>query len=176
MDILEPYRIPFRGMKTGVHRIDLEAGPEFFETVTDSLIHDGLVKVSLDLEKQERMLVLKFRLSGWVETLCDRCNEPLQCPVEGEERLIVKFGEAYEEQSDEVQVIPEFASRLDVSPFVYEYIHLLLPVRRVHPDTEQGESTCNPAVLKKLEELSGSETEDPRWEALRKLKEDQPDT
>jgi uncharacterized protein len=158
-------------MKAGMHHIDLEAGPEFFEAFEGSQIKNGLVRVFLDLEKQERMLVLAFRFQGQVETPCDRCNEPLECPVEGNARLIVKFGAAYEEQSDEIQIIPETSTRLDVSPFVYEYIQLLLPARRVHPDNERGESTCSRAVLKKLEELSSTDREDPRWDVLKKLKD-----
>jgi uncharacterized metal-binding protein YceD (DUF177 family) len=69
-----------------------------------------------------------------------------------------------------VQVIPDTAHEIDLAPFLYEYIHLLLPVRRVHPDERNGQSGCNPEVLKKLEELAPHPHLDPRWETLNRLK------
>ncbi len=170
VDIMESYKIPFRGLKTGTHHFDLEAGTEFFEINKSAQIITGKVSVEVELEKQERMLVFRFILTGQVTVLCDRCNEPVGIPVQGEKRLIVKFGDSYEEQSDEVQVIPETITRIDVSTFIYEYIHLLMPARRVHPDDEQGHSTCDPLVLKKLDELTQVPSADPRWDVLLKLK------
>jgi uncharacterized metal-binding protein YceD (DUF177 family) len=67
-------------------------------------------------------------------------------------------------------VVPIGENHFDVSPFIYEFIHLSLPVRRVHPDNEQGESTCDPEVIRLLEEKQPSSEPDPRWEALAKLK------
>jgi uncharacterized protein len=170
VDILETYKIPFRGLKTGNHRFDLEAGSEFFEMTNSPQISGGKVAVRVDLEKQERMLIFQFLFSGRVLVPCDRCSDPVEVPVEGEERLIVKFGDSYEEQSEEVQIIPETATRFDLGPFIYEYIHLLMPVKRVHPDDENGNSTCDPLVLKKLNELSQGPAADPRWEALKALR------
>jgi uncharacterized metal-binding protein YceD (DUF177 family) len=57
-----------------------------------------------------------------------------------------------------------------MSPFLYEYIHLLLPIRRVHPEDDQGNSRCDPEIIRKLKELSESHMPDPRWEALNQLK------
>jgi uncharacterized protein len=174
VEILDTYKIPFRGLKTGTHRFDLEAGAKFFEMNKSDQILTGKVRVQVDLEKQERMLVLWFTLEGSVSTLCDRCNEPLEIPVSGKERLILKFGETYEEQSDEVQIIPETATRFDAGPFIFEYIHLLMPLKRVHPDDDRGNSTCDPQALKKLEELSHPPPGDARWEALEKLRGEDP--
>jgi hypothetical protein len=44
----------------------------------------------------------------------------------------------------------------------------------VHPDDNNGKSTCDPVMLKKLEELIiEEETEyDPRWNELKKLMND----
>ena len=59
--------------------------------------------------------------------------------------------------------------------FIYETICLALPHRIVHPDDENGNSTCNPEVLKKLESMSQTEKPqeiDERWAALKDLKLD----
>jgi len=72
-----------------------------------------------------------------------------------------------------VVVIPETEYTFDLAPYLYEFIHLALPVRLIHPDDENGNSTCDPDMLRRLEKLIPTETIDPRWEALRKLNTDQ---
>ena len=170
MNAQETYIIPFRGLKPGVHVFDFRIGDPFFESYPESQIQTGSVNVHLDFEKEERMLILAFRLSGRVQVPCDRCNEPVMMKIEGEERLIIKFGEEYQEQSDEVLIIPELAHEIDIAPFIYDYVHLLVPMRRVHGEEGSDGRNCDPAVIAKLEELNRKTAADPRWSALEKLK------
>jgi uncharacterized protein len=59
---------------------------------------------------------------------------------------------------------------LDLRQQIYEFIMLALPIKRVHPADKKGKSTCDPVMLKKLEELIIEEKEnDPRWDELKKL-------
>jgi uncharacterized protein len=167
----DKYCIPFKGLKPGVHPFDFEVGDTFFDLFPESQIHKGAVSVHVKFEKEERMLVLNFTLEGIAVVPCDRCNEPMQVKISGTERLIMKFGEEYQEQSDEVLIIPEMSHQVDLAPFIYEYIHLLLPMRKVHGEDAAEGSTCDPEVIKKLEELNRKASTDPRWEALSKLKE-----
>jgi uncharacterized protein len=164
------YIVPFRGLKPGIHPFDFEIGDAFFEVFPESQIRKGAVHVHLDFEKEERMLILHFTLSGSVRVPCDRCNEPLDMRIKGEERLILKFGEGYQEQSDEVLIIPEMSFQVDTAPFIYEYVHLLVPLRKVHGESGAEGTTCDPAILKKLEELNQKATTDDRWDTLSKLK------
>ena len=153
-----------------MHTFDFRIGKLFFEQVEDAEIRDGDVSVTITMAKEERMMDLHFDIAGSVKVSCDRCNELVEVTVNGTERLIVKFGDHYYEESEDVQVIPDTAHQFDVRPFIYEYIHLLVPIRRVHPDDENGESLCDPAVIQKLNELSKHHAADPRWEALNQLK------
>jgi hypothetical protein len=50
------------------------------------------VKVALLLEKKETMLVGNFTLTGFVTSMCDRCNDVIEVPVKGNFRLVYKFG------------------------------------------------------------------------------------
>jgi len=118
------------------------------------------------------MLVFHFSIEGEVILPCDRCNEPVHLKVNGKERLVVKFGDTFEEQSDELQIIPESETHFDTAPFLYECIHLLLPMRRIHPEEGLGRNSCNPEILQKLDELTAHHNPDPRWDALKQLKID----
>jgi uncharacterized metal-binding protein YceD (DUF177 family) len=67
-------------------------------------------------------------------------------------------------------MIPRNESQIDLSQYIYEFINLLLPLRVVHPDDENGVSMCDKAVLAKLAEHSIPEPKaDPRWDILKKI-------
>ncbi|MCF8367156.1 MAG: DUF177 domain-containing protein [Bacteroidales bacterium] len=170
MNYLKNFVIPFRGLKTEVHHFDFVVDNKFFDGIEYAEFEQGLVNISLDLIKQERMMIFEFELKGFVEVPCDRCLEPFNQNIEGRERLIVKFGEKYEEQSDEVILIPESDYEFDISPYIYEYINLLLPMQRIHPDDENGNSLCDEDMLNRLTPEYEEPETDPRWEALKKLK------
>jgi uncharacterized protein len=166
----EQYKIAFSGLKPGTYIFDFNIGKSFFDQVEDAEISDGNVVVTVTMAKEERMMDLHFAIGGTVKVTCDRCNELMDIAINGNERLIVKYGEGYHEESEDVQIIPETAHQFDLSSFIYEYIHLLVPIRRVHPEDSKGQSQCDPEILKKLRELSGHHAMDPRWEALNQLK------
>ncbi|MCK5766405.1 MAG: DUF177 domain-containing protein [Bacteroidales bacterium] len=166
MEALQEFVIPFLGLKEGVHDYAFDIDAEFFESFEYSEIEQGKVHVDLSLDRQERMLIFNFTISGSVQLPCDRCLTLMDLPVDGENRLIVKFGPEWKEESDEILIIPEKESRIDISSFIYEYIMLLLPYKRVHPE---GEAHCDPEMLERLGWHSARET-DPRWEALKDLK------
>jgi len=167
---LDSFIIPFRGLKPGIHTYDLQIDRKFFEHFEKSEISEGELNIHIDLEKDDRMLIFLFTIDGEVSLPCDRCADPVTIPINGKERLIVKFGEEFSELDEEVQIIPESETQIDVSPFLYEYIHLLLPMKRVHEEDDQGNSSCNPDMLTKLNELIHSRAQDPRWEKLKDVR------
>jgi uncharacterized protein len=67
--------------------------------------------------------------------------------------------------------MPVDEHELDMKQYFYEYILLALPIKRVHPDDKNGNSTCDPEMLKKLKEhiISEEVESDPRWDELKKL-------
>lgn len=167
---LEQYIIPFGGLKPGHHAFDFVVDNEFFDQFDHAEIKSGTVAVHVDMEREERMMVLDFSILGKIILPCDRCLEPVNIAVEGKEKLVVKLGDHYEEESELVEIIPETEKLFNISSYIYEYLHLLLPAKRVHPDDENGQSTCDPDVMKKLKELDEQHVPDARWEALNKLK------
>jgi len=170
MDYLKQFVIPFGGLKPGTHQYSFEIDDLFFEKFEHSEIKKGKVTVEITIEREEKMLILNFNINGKVEVPCDRCYETFLLPFGGRERLIVKFGESFHEEDEEVLIIPTGETQIDVSPFIYEFVHLLIPVRRVHPEDENGISLCDPDIIKRIDEREESSGPDPRWEVLKKLK------
>lgn len=172
---MKKYRVAFAGLKQGSHLFEYEIDRKFFDEFELSPIRTGAVDVKMELLKQEVLLILDFSIEGVVNVQCDRCLEEYEQHIKGSNRLIIKFGEESYEESDEIVVIDRDAQEIDVAQYIYEFINLLVPLKKVHPDDKEGNSLCNKEVLKKLKELSIEEESskkeeiDPRWEALKKL-------
>ena len=166
MDYLKDFIIHFVGLGICNHQFDFEVSDRFFEQFEYSQLQHGNVRVLVDMDKQERMMVFSFSISGNVEVVCDRCGEEFMFPLEGSQHLIVKFGEEFKEESEEMIVIPVTEYKIDLSSYIYEYLHLMLPAKIVHPDDEHGNTTCNPETLRRLAEYAPHPSADPRWAAL----------
>jgi len=127
----------------------------FFALYEMSEISDASIDVQLTLLKHTRYLELNFILDGWAEVSCDRCLDPLRLDLASDAQMFVKFGDrAGEDESEDndVIVLPYDEDSMDVSQYLYEYAHLSLPIRRIHPDDANGQSTCNAEMLSKLKE------------------------
>ena len=168
MKTFQEYSIQFSGLKPGKHEYEFEIGNRFFEDIEYSEIKQGKVDVSLELDKHSIMLVLVFKISGEVKVTCDRCADEFFLPIEDTQQLIVKFGDEAVEESEDVIVLPRNEKEINLSQYIYEYIILALPTKRLHP-----EGKCNKEAIKKLKNLEKHTKEnqsDPRWDGLKNIK------
>ncbi len=177
MNTLKQYKINFVGLPIGNHPFTFRVEEGFFACFEESEISQGQVNVELVLEKKSNMLVLDFQMKGEVEVVCDRCMELYNEAIDLNKTLYVKFGDAYVEQTEDIITIPDSENHVDISHFVYEFLHLGLPIRRVHSTNRKGEAGCDPEIMKKLEKHLGGNKgtrkicdTDSAWKALSKLK------
>ncbi|TRZ73831.1 MAG: DUF177 domain-containing protein [Bacteroidetes bacterium] len=171
MEKMEKYHIQFSGLKPGLHSFNFHVDHSFFEHYDFTDITSCRLDVNVGMEKEEHMLDFHFDIHGTVELICDRCGELMTESLKGQQRLVVKLSDHSEEESEDVLIIKESEGRFDLSQIIYEYVCLMLPAHRVHGNDNKGRSLCNQDMLKKLEELKGSHTPDPRWEVLNSLRE-----
>lgn len=178
MDRLRDYSISFKGLKNGMHKFEYQIGASFFKLFDESLIESGRLNAVIDLDKSQNLMVIDFKISGKVDSICDNCLAPMELSVDCSERIYVNFGHEYAEQTEEIIVLPYEEHQINVAHWLYEFIVVNLPLRHVHPDDINGNSTCNVEMLNKLDEyLVGEEqlskekekNTDPRWDALKKL-------
>ena len=176
MKSLQEYRIPFKGLKTGKHNFRFEVGEAFFNEFEYSLVKSGKLIVDLELDKQETMLILLFSINGEIYLNCDVCLANYPSAVSVEERQIVKFtgDEHLEDDTEEIIMLSRNEFEIDVSNLIYEFINLSVPYISRCGD-EGNTEWCDKEMIRKLNELSGSNkeennTDDPRWEALKNIK------
>ena len=117
-------------------------------------------------------------VKGTVELMCDRCLDQYNQRVKNKNNLLVKFGIETEELSDDLIVLPLDEYQINIAQYLYELIILGLPIKHVHPDDKNGNSTCNPEMLKELEQYlvdtapinnENVQVVDERWNELKKL-------
>lgn len=165
------YIIPVAGLGLGNHRYSYKIDDAFFSNFEYFDTDKGLLELVVDLMKESNLIDIKFNFKGWVELVCDRCLEKFKMNLENDFRLIINYGETFEEVSDEIITIPSTESNIDLSQYIYEYVNLMLPIKKVHPDDELGNSSCNKDMLKRLLKYSEQKS-DPRWDALKNIKLD----
>lgn len=110
----------------------------FFEGIENSLIEDGNVRAHLSLEKKETMMIAEFSVEGTVNTVCDRCNDPIELPVQGNYRIIYKFGNEISDDENLIVLDPD-AYELNVIAPIYELLCVSLPARILHQPGECNE-------------------------------------
>ncbi|WP_027127662.1 YceD family protein [Gelidibacter mesophilus] len=175
MKPLKEYNIQFVGLKLGKHHFDYQIDKKFFGYFEYDDFNDVNVEVDLLFEKKSTLLELHFKIAGIANVNCDTSNEPYDQKIEGDFNLVVKFGDEYNDENEEILVLPHGEYELNVAQYIYELIILSMPIKRIHPGIEDG--TLQSDILKKLEELSPkglddkeqSEDIDPRWNTLKKL-------
>lgn len=168
MNNLKEFNISFTGLKMGNHQFEYEIDTKFFEHFQYFEFEKADIKIDLDFEKKHNLFNLMFNSKGVVTVACDLTNEPFDLQIEGNLPLIVKFGEEYNDDNDEILIIPHNEFQLNVSQFIYEMIVLALPVKKVHPGIEDG--SLRSEILDKLQEYKVKEDRiDPRWAKLKEL-------
>ena len=181
MKELSKYNIDIYGLEDKQYDYDMESGDAFFEELEQDLIEHGHFKTHVVLVKSATMLQLHFHTEGSVQLLCDRTLEPFEEPVVTDDRIILKFGDRDEELTDEIEIINRNTNRINIAKYVFEFIALSLPFKKLHPslrtEEEADDSDDDEVILiyssEDKEDNGDSDSEekiDPRWEALKKLK------
>ena len=88
------------------------------------------------------MFEMNFQIEGVVVVPCDRCLDDMEIPIDTHNRLVVKFGKEYAEESDEVVVIPEEEGAINLAWFLYEFIALAVTHEDVHRRDKCNKGNC----------------------------------
>ncbi|MBU2995816.1 DUF177 domain-containing protein [Cellulophaga baltica] len=166
--------IPFSGLKQGKHKFNFKIDNTFFESFEYNEFNNATVDLEVLLNKSSTMLELEMTASGTVNVYCDVTSEAYDQPIQADLELVVKFGEEFNDDNDEILILPHGDFQVDISQYVYEMLVLAVPLKKVHPGVSDG--TLKSDALDKLEELhpkevkeNKSEETDPRWDTLKKL-------
>lgn len=180
------YNISLKGHQADIRTFEYQLDNEFFKKIDGNEVQKGKLNVQLTVKKSVVSYEFTFAIAGAVLIPCDRCLDEMEMLIETNEKLFVKLGKEYTEESDNLIVIPEEEAEINVAWFLYEFVALCIPMKHVH-----GPGKCNKTMSTKLkkhaakadddddnsfefdeidEELdSGIVETDPRWDELKKI-------
>lgn len=172
MKDLKQFNIQYNGLKVESHLFEYQIDNTFFEAFNFDEFFSADLKIELTLHKKSTMLELIFNASGTINVACDISGEPFDQEITATLPLIVSFGEEFNDENEEILILPYSEFKLNVAQYIYEMIVLSIPTKRVHPQVVDG--TLESEALTKLEKLRVHKEEttpdvDPRWDKLKSL-------
>lgn len=174
MKHLKDYTIPFVGLKPGDHIFEYRIDNTFFEAFNFDEYVSTNIEARVDFVKKTTLLEIDIHINGTVNVPCDITNIPFDQQVEGTLQLVVKFGPEYNDDNEDILILPHEAYQINIAQYLYELIVLSVPLKRIHPKVKDG--SMRSEALDKLNELQitreGSEKKtetDPRWDILKDL-------
>jgi uncharacterized metal-binding protein YceD (DUF177 family) len=154
----------------GEHSFEFSFDSSFFDLFEDSIVKKGNGRINVMLEKAPTMLSLTFLLKGEVELICDRSLDPFMFPIDKENLVRLKFGDHQEEFSEDLFLISTNTQKIDIGQFVYEFITLAIPMKKLHPRYKDDTETDEMVFYSADDADESSNDIDPRWNELKKLK------
>jgi len=169
---LKLFTIQYVGLKEGEHQFDYDINQSFFDHFDFDDFNSINASISLNFVKKSTLIELRFILNGSINVNCDLTNEPYDQVLEGVFDLVIKFGQEYNDENEEILILPYGEYEINVAQYIYELIVLSIPSKRVHPGIKDGSLKSD--ILDRLKNLSISnqvekDETDPRWDELKKL-------
>ncbi len=152
----------------GKHTFEFDFDSSFFGLFEESVVDNGRGLIRVELERAPALMTLTFHLDGEVELICDRSLDKFMMPLHEVNEVRVKYGDHWEELSEDLLLIPADTQKLDVGQLVYEFISLAIPMKKLHPRFAGEEDEG--LVFTAPEQNTSDTAIDPRWNELKKLK------
>jgi uncharacterized protein len=159
------------------HQFNFELKDEFFRDYGSDLVPGGQFTAAVALNKHETFIEADFKIKGKANLVCDRSLESFEYPIAIDKKIVFKYGHEEGEVSDEIVIIGYDRTSLELGQYMYEFIGLEIPIKKLHPKFQEDEGDDNEGQEGKLiyssattEDKDEEEQIDPRWEKLKKLK------
>ncbi|BDD10625.1 DNA-binding protein [Fulvitalea axinellae] len=199
MKNLKAFDIELFKLGLGKHEFSFEIGKDFFDNFEDSLTKNGKLTARISLDKSEVLIRAELEIKGVVELVCDRSLRTFEEPIDVSHKLLVKYGEEFDDSEDDIIILDQNLPVWNVANIIYEFIGLQVPYKKIHPELREDDdepldlglefdflslepedelvySTGDTETDEEEEENEGegeetNENVDPRWQALQKLKD-----
>ena len=92
-------------------------------------------------------------------------------PIEETNKVIFKYGQEEQELDHDVLMITNETQQIDVGQFIFEFIGLAVPMKKLHPRFNDNIEESDALIYRTEEEPVDDHSDpDPRWSKLNELK------
>ncbi len=163
--------IDITSFQSGVHHVELAPDPDKIDLDPDTF-SDVHVLARLDCHRDRILVGLDAHATATLT--CDRTRRQYDEPLEGSYQVL--FGPermvgAESESFDEVRVLDPTDRAIDVTDLVRDTLLLSVPHRKIAPGAEDEDIQLQFGATAGGEDGAQDDI-DPRWEALRELRDD----
>ena len=123
------FKLPLKSLGVGTHEFDYKLDKQFFTNMESADVRDADLDVHLTVVYKGDFYDLTFAITGDVTLICDRCLDDLHFPIDASYHITVKYGDDYNDDSDEVLEIPESDATLNVAYMIYDTVVLAIPMK-----------------------------------------------
>jgi uncharacterized protein len=172
MEKLGKYCISLSGLDSGKeYSFSFVADDDFFADIQESRFFGGKIDVNVNLIKRSSSYFLDLSIIGELKVPCSRCLELFVQTVEFKDNIEIELGEETNFDTNKSFVtLDRNAEVLNIRQFIYEFCDFALPLRNIHPDDNEGESVCDPEMIKLIDKYSeDNHKTDPRWDKLKEI-------
>lgn len=172
------YTIEFNKVRMGRNEFEYVLDDNFLADFEYSPTKKANVGVRLQMNKTENLYDLKFHFEGIVSSTCDTCADEIDIPIQKDFEMLMKLSEVSNFEDFEIVYLARTEIEFDLTQYLYESLLLAVPQRKNCNELAISKS-CNPEVLKLLEQKEKEEDEnvegesgdnsDPRWNKLKDL-------
>lgn len=176
-------------MPEGTETFGYHLDKTFFTNMESADVREADLDVKLTVVYRGGIYNLDFAITGNVTLLCDRCLDDLIFPIETAYHIAVKYGDDYNDESDDLLEIPESDNYLNVAYMIYDTVTLAIPIKHVHPlgkcnramsailkkhrarPIDDDDQALEDELIDEIDDMGGASdiSTDPRWDELKKL-------
>lgn len=194
MSKFSEYQLPLQSLPQGEHHYSYHLGKTFFDNMESADVRDANIEVALTVVYKGDVYDLTMHLTGTLTVLCDRCLDDMELPVDTTYHIMVKYGDTYRDDSDDMLEIPHGDAGLNIAYMLFDTASLAIPIKHVHPlgkcnrqmsaalrrhsarpignDEDNG---LEQQLVDEMEQMEATDSDDistptdPRWDALKGL-------
>lgn len=180
------FKLPLKELAEGKHEFEYRLTQKFFTDMENTDVHGADICVKLTVNNKNGLYDLTFTMQGEVILLCDRCLDDLNLPIDTNYHVMVQYGDDYNDDTDDLLIIPYSDNTLNVSYMIYDTIVLAIPMKHVHPmgkcnrqmsallrkhraRSNDEDSELEDELMDEIDNMGSQQPSDPRWDALKGL-------
>lgn len=153
-NILQKYSIPIASLSLGKYVYSFLLDDDLFAYFNHPDVKKGSVNIEVELDKRSNVIEIDIKAKGHLEVQCDRCLDTFNYPIEAEEKLICTIGKQEGYSADNVMVLTKEETNLLLGQDFYEIAVTEIPMQKLHPLDSNNKSTCNPEMMKLLNQYT----------------------
>ena len=169
---MKDFSVNIISLSQKTHHFSFRLEDAFFKAHKIQLFEKGDFDAEVVLHKHETFINAQFVINGTAALICDRSLESFNLQLSLKEKIVFKYGEEEGELSEEIVVINHDRVSIDIGQYLFEFIALTMPMKRLHPRFEEDEDDSEGKLVYSSKPSAEEDPErpmDPRWEQLKKV-------